>query len=254
MSEKVYGLSGKILNVDLGKQQITSRDTIEYSERYLGGRGIATRIYWDEVGPGVNALDPENRLIFMSGALVATGAQGATRMTVVSKSPMLMPAGFCYGNLGGFFPPYLKRAGYDGIVVTGRADEPVYLWIEDNHAEIRDASRLWGRGTYEVQKILKERHGNKVRFVTTGVSGENQCRNATIITDHEGSATGGFGAVMGSKHLKAIAVLGTGKPEVARKKELTQLNRHIMQISKRGTLHMPVPKKQMQFVKTASCY
>ena len=254
MSTKVYGLSGKILNVDLSKQQITHRDTTEYSERYLGGRGIATRIYWDEVGPAVNALEPENRLIFISGALVATGAQGATRMTVVSKSPMLMPEGFCYGNLGGFFPPYLKRAGYDGIVVSGRAHEPVYLWIEDNHAEIRDASDLWGKGTYEVQKILKERHGDKVRLVTMGVSGENQCRNATIITDHEGSATGGFGAVMGSKHLKAIAVMGTGKPEVARKNELTQLNRHIMQISKRGTLHMPVPKKQMQFVKTASCY
>ncbi|MBW2410797.1 MAG: hypothetical protein JRF72_13440, partial [Deltaproteobacteria bacterium] len=133
-------------------------------------------------------------------------------------------------------------------------DEPVYLWIEDNHAEIRNGSDLWGKGTYAVQKMLKQRHGDKVRFVTTGVSGENQCRNATIITDHEGSATGGFGAVMGSKHLKAIAVLGTGKPEVARKNELTQLNRHIMQISKRGTLRMPVPKKQMQFIKTASCY
>jgi aldehyde:ferredoxin oxidoreductase len=105
-----------------------------------------------------------------------------------------------------------------------------------------------------VQNILKETHGNKVRFVTTGVSGENKCRNATIITDHEGSATGGFGAVMGSKNLKAIAVLGAGKPLVARKDELTQLNRHIIHISKRGTLRMPVPKKQMQFVKTASCY
>jgi aldehyde:ferredoxin oxidoreductase len=254
MSNKVYGLSGKILRVDLSKQQITSQDTMEYGERYLGGRGIATRIYWDEVGPEVGALDPENRLIFMSGALVATGAQGATRMTVISKSPMLMPEGFCYGNLGGFFPSYLKRAGFDGIVVTGRADGPVYLWIEDNHAELKNGSALWGKGTYEVQKVLKEKHGGKVRFVTTGVSGENQCRNATVITDHEGSATGGFGAVMGSKYLKAIAVLGTGKPAVARKDDLTKLNRHIIHISKRGTLHMPVPKKQMQFVKTASCY
>lgn len=254
MTRTICGWSGKILRVNLSKSQISIQDTMQYAERYLGGRGIATRIYWDEVGPDVNALDPENFLIFMSGALVATGAQGATRMTVISKSPMLMPEGFCYGNLGGFFPPYLKRAGYDGIIVTGRADRPVYLWIEDSHAEIMDGSALWGKGTYAVQKILKEKHGNKVRFVATGVSGENQCRNATIITDHEGSATGGFGAVMGSKHLKAIAVLGNGKPAVARKDELTRLNRHIIYISKRGTLHMPVPKKQMQFVKTASCY
>jgi aldehyde:ferredoxin oxidoreductase len=254
MTQNVFGWSGKILSVDLSKSQIIARDTMEYAKRFLGGRGIATRIYWEEVGPEVGALDPENCLIFMSGVLVATGAQGATRMTVISKSPMLMPEGFCYGNLGGFFPPYLKRAGYDGIVVTGRAGRPVYLWIQDNRAEIMDASALWGQGTYAVQKILKEKHGNNVRFVTTGASGENKCRNATIITDHEGSATGGFGAVMGSKNLKAIAVLGTGKPLVARKDELKQLNRHIIHVGKRGTLQMPVPKKQMQFVKTASCY
>ena len=254
MSDNVYGWSGKILRVDLSKSQVTSQDTMHYAEQFLGGRGIATRIYWEEVGTGVGALDPENCLIFMSGALVATGAQGTTRMTVISKSPMLMPEGFCYGNLGGFFPPYLKRAGYDGIVVSGRADRPVYLWIQDDRTEILDGAALWGQGTYAVQKILKEKHGDKVRFVTTGVSGENQCRNATIITDHEGSATSGFGAVMGSKNLKAIAVLGTGNPAVARKKELTQLNRHIIDMSKRGPLRMPVPKKQMQFVKTASCY
>jgi aldehyde:ferredoxin oxidoreductase len=225
-----------------------------YAEHFLGGRGIATRIYWEEVQPEVGAFDPENLLILMSGSLVATGAQGATRMTVISKSPMLMPEGFCYGNLGGFFPACLKRAGYDGIVVSGCADKPSYLWIHDNKAEILDGSFLWTKGTYTVQKILKERHGENVRFVTPGVSGENKCRNATIITDHEGSATGGFGAVMGSKNLKAIAVLGKRNPSVARKKELTELNRHIFQISKRGTLLMPVPKKQMQFVKTASCH
>ena len=254
MKQKFYGWSGKILRVDLSQSKVVRQDTMEYVEQFLGGRGIATRIYWEEVGPEVGALDPENCLVFMSGTLVATGAQGATRMTVISKSPMLMPEGFCYGNLGGFFPPYLKRAGYDGIVITGRAERPVYLWIQDNHAEILDGSFIWGRGTYAVQKILKEKHGGNVRFVATGVSGENKCRNATVITDHEGSATGGFGAVMGSKNLKAIAVFGTAKPAVARKKELTQLNRYITDISKRGTLRMPVPKKQMQFVKTASCY
>ena len=190
----------------------------------------------------------------MSGALVATGASGATRMTVMGKSPMVMPEGFCYGNLGGFFPAYLKRSGYDGIVITGCAAKPSYLWIHDDTAEIRDASVLWGKGTYEVQNILKTRHGNNVRFVTTGVCGENRCRNATVITDNEGSATGGFGAVMGSKNLKAIAVFGKTHPLVARKKELAELNKHIQHISKRGTLRMPMPKKKIEFVKTASCY
>ncbi len=254
MASKIYGWAGKILKIDLSTSSITEVDTMEYADRFLGGRGIATRLYWEEVGPEVSAFDSENRLILMSGPLVGTGAQGATRFTVAGKSPMTMPEGFCYGSLGGFFAPYLKRAGFDGIVVKGRADNPSYIWINDGKVEILDASSLWGKGTYEVRDLLKEKHGKNTRFITTGISGENKCRNATIITDHEGSGTGGFGAVMGSKNLKAVAVLGTGKPAVARKSEFVELNRHVLHISKRGTMRMPVPKKMMQFVKTASCY
>jgi aldehyde:ferredoxin oxidoreductase len=254
MCSKIYGWAGKIVNIDLSCSKITELNTMDYAEKFLGGRGIATQLYWESMASNVNAFDPENPLILISGALVATGAQGATRLSVISKSPMLMPEGFCYGNLGGFFPAYLKRAGFDGIVITGRVDSPIYLFIHDGDVDILDASLLWGKGTYEVQKYLKDTHGNKVRAITTGPAGENQCRNSTIITDNEGSATGGFGAVMGSKNLKAIAVHGTGKPLVARRKELTELNKHILHISKRGTLRMPVPKKQLQFIKTASCY
>ncbi|MFP3998606.1 MAG: aldehyde ferredoxin oxidoreductase N-terminal domain-containing protein [Desulfobacterales bacterium] len=254
MAEEIFGLTGRILDVNLEGGSFRDRDTMPYAERFLGGRGIATSIYWQEVTPDTGALEPENRLIFMAGALVATGAQGATRMTIMGKSPMRMPEGFCYGNLGGFFPAYLKRAGYDGVVVSGRAEKPVYVLVKDGVPELRDASELWGKGTYEVQKRLKETHGSKVRFVSIGPAGENQCRNATVITDHEGSATGGFGAVMGSKNLKAIAVLGTGRPAVYDSERLSELNRHVIHISKRGQLRMPVPKKQMQFVKTASCF
>lgn len=254
MAEEIYGITGKILDVDLSAGSVKDRETVPYAERFLGGRGIATRIYWEEVAPDTGALEPENRLIFMAGALVATGAQAATRMTVMGKSPMRMPEGFCYGNLGGFFPAYLKRAGYDGVVISGRAEKPVYVLVKDGVPELRDASELWGKGTYEVQKRLKETHGSKVRFVSIGPAGENRCRNATVITDHEGSATGGFGAVMGSKNLKAIAVLGTGRPAIYDHDRLSELNKHIIHISKRGQLRMPVPKKQMQFVKTASCF
>ncbi len=254
MAEEIFGWTGRILDVNLDGGSFRDRETMPYAERFLGGRGIATRIYWEEVTPDTGALEPENRLIFMAGALVATGAQGATRMTIMGKSPMRMPEGFCYGNLGGFFPAYLKRAGYDGVVVSGRAEKPVYVLVKDGVPELRDASELWGKGTYEVQKRLKETHGSKVRFVSIGPAGENQCRNATVITDHEGSATGGFGAVMGSKNLKAIAVLGTGRPAVYDSERLSELNRHVIHISKRGQLRMPVPKKQMQFVKTASCF
>ncbi len=254
MTQQTFGWMGKILKIDLTSSSIIEMDTMDYATDYLGGRGIATRIYWEEVRPDIDAFDSDNRLILMSGPLVGTGAQGATRCTVAGKSPMTLPEGFCYGNLGGFFPSQLKRAGFDGIVISGCAPKPSYIWINDGKVEILDASSLWGKGTYQTNEILRNNHGKNVRFITTGISGENKCRNATIITDHEGSATGGFGAVMGSKNLKAIAVIGTGKPQVARKKECTELNKQIIHVSKRGTLRMPVPKKMMEFVKTASCY
>jgi aldehyde:ferredoxin oxidoreductase len=159
MPTSIYGWCGKILKIDLSEPSISEVKTIEYADRFLGGRGIATRIYWEEVGPDVSAFDPENYLIFMSGSLGATGAQGASRFEVVVKSPMLMPEEFCYGNLGGYFGPFLKKAGYDGVVISGRSARPVYLWIHDGKAQILDGALLCGKGVYEVRDILKETHG-----------------------------------------------------------------------------------------------
>jgi aldehyde:ferredoxin oxidoreductase len=254
MTSEVFGWCGKILRIDLTHAETTDLATMDYADRFLGGRGLATRIYWDEVSPTVSAFDPENCLVLMSGPLAATGVPGASRFAVLSKSPMLMPEGFCYGNLGGYFGPALKKAGYDGVVITGCAERPSYVWIHDGKAEIRDASALWGKGTYAVRDRLREIHGERVRFVTTGVAGENRCRTATLLTDHEGSATGGFGAVMGSKHLKAIAVAGTGRPQVAQPERLGELNLLARRLSERGLLLVPLPKEQMRYVGKASCY
>jgi len=254
MTTNIYGWCGKILKIDLSDSRITELNTMDYAGRFLGGRGIATRIYWEEVGPDVGALDPENRLIFMSGPLGATTAQGGSRFEVVGKSPMLMPEGFCYGNLGGFFGPYLKRAGYDGVVISGRSAKPAYLWIHDSKARILDGSLLWGKGVYQVRDILKQTHGKSVRFVTTGVAGEHMCRSANLMTDNEGSATGGFGAVMGSKNLKAIAVLGTGNPLVAKPEELKELNKLAVHLSRRDPLLAPFPEEQVRRTGQSSCY
>jgi aldehyde:ferredoxin oxidoreductase len=202
----------------------------------------------------VGAFDPENRLILMSGPLGATGVQGASRFEVVGKSPMLMPEGFCYGNLGGFFGPHLKRAGYDGVVISGRSEKPVYVWIHDGKTKILDASLLWGKGVHDVREILKETHGKNVRFVTTGVAGENMCRSANLMTDNEGSATGGFGAVMGSKNLKAIAVLGSGSPLVANPEKLKELNQLTIRLNKRDPLQVPFPEEQVRRTGKSSCY
>jgi aldehyde:ferredoxin oxidoreductase len=254
MAAQLCGWMGKILKVDLTSSNIVELNTMDYADRFLGGRGIATRLYWEEVTPDAGALEPENRLILMTGPMGATGAQGASRFEVVGKSPMIVPEGFCYGNLGGHFPPFLKKAGYDGVVVAGRADRPSYVLVMDGKAEIRDGAYLWGKSVTEVRDALQAEHGKNVHFVTTGLAGENLCRNATLMTDHEGSATGGWGAVLGSKNLKAIAVVGTGKPAVARQKELTELNKLSIKMSERGTLRMPTPKKLIRYVGKAPCY
>jgi aldehyde:ferredoxin oxidoreductase len=254
MTTSTYGWCGKILKIDLSDLRISELETMDYADRFLGGRGIATRIYWEEVGPKVRAFDPENHLIFMTGPLGATGAQGGSRFEVVGKSPMLMPEGFCYGNLGGFFGPFLKKAGYDGVVISGRSPKPVYLWIHDGKAEILDGSSLWGKGVYAVRDILKKTHGKNVRFVTTGVAGENMCRSANLMTDNEGSATGGFGAVLGSKNLKAVAVLGTGSPLVARPEELKELNKLTIRLNKRDPFHAPFPEEQVRRTGQSSCF
>lgn len=235
----MYGWMGRILHVDLNNSKITQFSTQPYAEKYLGGRGIATRIYWETVSPEVRAFDPQNLIIFMTGPLVATGAQGATRMSLVGKSPMASLDGFCYANIGGFFPAELKKAGWDGIVVEGRAPKPVYLWIHDNEAALRDASSLWGQDVYRVKELLEQTHGEKVRFITTGVAGERMVRIATGVGSHDSTFSAGFGAVMGSKNLKALAVIGTGKPSVADLDGLKELNRYTAHICRRVKMGIP---------------
>jgi aldehyde:ferredoxin oxidoreductase len=230
------GWMDKILHVDLNSSKISEIPTQPYAEKYLGGRGLASRLYWEKVTPDVKAFDPGNRLIFMTGPLLATGAQGAARMSVSGKSPMAYPEGYCYGSMGGFFPAELKKAGWDGIVIDGRAPKPVYLLINNGEAELRDASTLWGKGAYEVEEMLRQAHGDKIRFATTGIAGENLVRTAVLFGSQLAAVTAGFGAVMASKKLKAIAVRGTGSPTVADPARLKELNRYTLQIKKTVSL------------------
>ena len=235
----MYGWMGKILHVNLNNSEIRTISTQPYAGQYLGGRGIASRIYWETVAPEIKAFDPENRLIFMTGPMVATGAQAANRMSVVGKSPMTFPEGYCYGNIGGFVGAELKKAGFDGVVFEGCAPKPVYLWIHDNEAELRDASSLWGQGAYRTGEMLQQAHSEKAHFLTTGVAGENRVRTAVVFASHESASSAGFGAVMGAKNLKALVVRGTGKPSVAKPDRLKELNRYTVKISKRLRLSIP---------------
>jgi aldehyde:ferredoxin oxidoreductase len=226
------GYAGRILRVDLSSGRITSTPTIDYADRFIGGRGVGLKIYWDEVSPEVKALDPENRLMFMTGpaAGISPGVAG-TRWIVCGKSPSAMPEQFSYCNLGGDWGTELKFAGYDGLVVQGKADKPVYLFIEDDKIEIRDASHLWNKKTTEARQILKGELGEETRVVSSGPAGDNMVVNAVVFADHDASGTGGFGAVMGSKKLKAIAVRGSGKEiPVANPGRLAELHDYIEQL------------------------
>jgi aldehyde:ferredoxin oxidoreductase len=232
------GWMGRILHVDLSDSKISEFETKPYADKYLGGRGIASRLYWEKVTPDVKAFDPGNRLIFMTGPLLATGAQGASRLCVVAKSPMARPEGYCYGSMGGFFPPELKKAGWDGIVIDGRANKPACLVINDAKVELKDASAVWGKGAYEAEEILLKTYGDKMCFATFGTAAENLVRTATMFGSQLASVTAGFGAVMASKNLKAIVVRGTGSVKVADSAKLKELNRYTVKM--RNTVSLAI--------------
>ncbi|MFY9704724.1 MAG: aldehyde ferredoxin oxidoreductase C-terminal domain-containing protein, partial [Desulfobacterales bacterium] len=176
------------------------------------------------------------------------------RFEVVGKSPMLMPEGFCYGNMGGYWGPALKRAGFDGLMVSGKASRPVYLFISDGKARLEDAGKIHLEGVKRVREYLKQKYGKKTHFITTGPAGMNLCRSANLMTDNEGSATGGFGAVLGAKNLKAIAVIGNQSPLVSDPAALNELNRLTIKLNKRDTSFNPYPPDQISRTGKASCF
>ena len=220
--DKLYGWTGKLLRADLSAGTVTTMDTRAYLPTYVGGLGIAARIAWDELEPGVGPFDPENMLFVMVGPLTGTVASGAGRVVVAGIAPQQNPPAFSRSGVGGHWGAELKYAGYDGVIIVGQAEKPVYLWIEDDPdtggpaAELRDAADLWGRGTFATTTALRQRHGPATRVMSCGPAGENLCRIACMQTETGNAAgQGGYGAVMGSKRLKAIAVRGTGGVPVA---------------------------------------
>jgi len=224
----MYGWMGAILRVDLTSGKI-EKEPLSNRLRlnYLGGRGINSRILYDSVGPGVDALSPENTLIFGTGTVVGTIAPSAGRITVTAKSPLTGILGD--GNSGGHFSVEMKRAGYDHIVFTGKAERPVYLWIENDHVELRPAEHLWGKTTSETdEEIHRELGDPMVKIAAIGPGGENLVKYASVIfeTCHAVGRTG-MGAVMGSKNLKAVAVRGTRGVPVAHPEAFMRLSRNL---------------------------
>lgn len=226
---------GRILKVNLTTGAI-ERGTIpaEYARDYIGGSGLGARLLWDAFDPAPDPLDPASPLVWMTGPLTGTGGPTTGRSNLCARSPHTGLWG--EANIGGFMGPELRYAGYDILWITGRAAEPVYLWIFNDRVEIRPAGDLWGKAdTYETQTLIQAETGQaQAKVACIGRAGENLVPYACIISDH-GRAAGrtGMGAVMGSKHLKAIAVRGTGKiplaDEPTYKKLRVQSNKNLLE-------------------------
>jgi aldehyde:ferredoxin oxidoreductase len=227
-----FGYAGKILRVDLSSQSINVLSTQEYASRFLGGQGIAEKLYWDEVPPSARAFDAENALTFATGPLCGIPAFGGSRWQVSGKSAAPSPEHFDNCNLGGRWGVWLKFAGYDAILVRGKSEKPVYLFLHDDVAELKDASGVWGKGAIKTREILKAELGESVSVVAIGPAGENMVTMATLLADNDASGSGGLGATMGSKRLKAIAVKGAKKrATVAQPERLKELARRFRELA-----------------------
>lgn len=216
------GWVGKILFVDLSNGAVTLRDTAPYALTYLGGRALAVRLAWEEIPPGIDAFDSRNCIIIATGPLSGTLSPTGGRTIMTAISPRTYPfAWYTHSTLGGWFGPELKYAGFDALVVSGQAAAPVYLEIEDGKVKLVEASDLWGLDTHQTQLRLKERLSPKAQVLAIGPAGENRVRFATVQHAEENAAGhSGFGAVWGSKNLKAIAVRGTGSVSIAHPDDL----------------------------------
>jgi aldehyde:ferredoxin oxidoreductase len=207
---------GKILRVDLSAEKVWDEPlNEEYARAFVGGSGLAARYVYDMVDSNTSPLGPDNPLLFMTGPLVGTAMPSAGRCSVCALSPLTSIWG--ESNTGGFIGPELRFAGYDGIIVTGRAERPVWLSVIEGRAELHDATDLWGSDSYETQERVREAMGKpKARVACIGPGGENLVKMAAVMNDH-GRAAGrtGMGTVMGSKNLKAIGLRGSAKVPLA---------------------------------------
>lgn len=212
MRKTLGGWTGKILRIDVTDRSTQITSTEPYSERFIGGLGIAAKIAWDEIKSDIGAFDGDNKLIFATGPLTGTLAPGSGRMEIVGKSPGTFPKEVVTrSGMGGYWGAEIKYAGYDAVILEGEAEKPLYIWIDRDRVEFFDAGDLWGKDTFLTQKRLKEKHGTKAQAICIGPAGENKSRVATIISETSfASGKSGFGAVMGAKKVKAIAVQGRG--------------------------------------------
>ncbi len=230
-----YGYMGKILRVNLTDRTTEIEEpSDQWYRKYMGGTAVIANILLKEVPADCDPLGPENKLVFATGAMTGTPLAGSGRNSVGAKSPLT--GGFGDTQGGGWWMVELKKAGFDHIIVEGESDAPVYIWIDDGEVEICDAAHLWGKDTADVQTMIQDEVGAEdARVVQCGIAGENLVRYACVVNDltHFAGRTG-MGAVMGAKKLRAIAVRGTGKVQLADEDRVMEYARMMNQAVAKG--------------------
>jgi len=227
-----YAETGYNLEVDLSRGNIERVESDpSLAELHLGGVGTNAKIIWDRVGPEVEPFSPDNLLIFSAGLFAGTPAPGANRTIVSTISPQTRFMAF--SMMGGFFAPELKYAGYDKVIIRGKSSDLVYLWINDDKVEIRDASHLKGKGAIETAETIKEELKEpKAQVAAIGLAGENRVHFASIEHGRSSASRQGLGGVMGDKGLKAIVVRGTKDVNIARPAEFMGLCNEVLEYIK----------------------
>ena len=247
------GYAGKILIINLSTGKSTEVAADDYTDRFLGGRGIAARLFWEMVPDRTGAFDPENCLICATGPVTGFFGLAGCRWVMCGKTAAHQPEAFSYGNLGGKWGPALKYAGYDALAVTGKSDKPVYIYIHDEIVEIKDANSLWGLSTFDTEDSIKTDLGMGISVLTIGPAAEHLVTFATALADSGASVSGGIGSIMGSKNLKAIAVTGDGRPKAANPERLQQITSFVKQV-RSSTFNAPSPWAVPGVTKQENCY
>jgi aldehyde:ferredoxin oxidoreductase len=223
------GYTGKVLRVDLTNEKVSTEPlNREWAKQFIGGKGLGARYLIEELKPGTDPLSPDNVLTIWTGPLVGTFVPLTSRYVVVTKSPLT--GAFLDSYAGGFLGPEIKYAGFDGMIIKGKAKKPVYLWLNDGKAEIRDAGRLWGKDCYEVEDMVRKETGEKLaRVATIGPAGERLGLISSVTSDLTRNAgRGGTGAVFGSKNLKAVAAKGSLGVEIENMDEFLTMTKELV--------------------------
>jgi aldehyde:ferredoxin oxidoreductase len=233
------GYMGKLLRVNLTNQSYSEEPiTEDLAKNFIGGAGFGIKYLFDEVPAGADPLGEDNKLIFASGPLSGTSAPCASRMSVTAKSPLTGAVGMCM--TGGVFPVELKFAGYDILIVEGKSETPVYLWIKDGKVSFRKAQKLWGTKTFDCQQLIKdELNDQNIRIACIGPAGERLSKMACIINERRAAGRKGLGAVMGSKNLKAIAIRGDKQVPVASETKSKEAIRQMLKYMKESPVLYP---------------